>query len=141
MTDEQEQAMERTERSPHSTGITPETTAALIEALASDRAVRLKTLSKATVVLATMPMWVRAEEANALFGTPLNKLNDWVIEGKVIAKKCDPYLKGSATIFKTETILRTLEGLFDYRRWLLERPDLAGEERERWMKDNKEERT
>lgn len=138
MTDEQEQAQERTERARYSTGITPETTAALIEALASDRAVRLKTMSKATVVLATMPVWVRAEEANALFGTPLNKLTEWVIAGKVVAKKCDPFLKGSATIFKTETILRTIDGLCDYRRWLLERPDLKGEERERWMKNSKE---
>ncbi len=105
-------------------GITPETTASLIEAIATTKAARLKTLSKATVVLCTMPVWVRAEEANALFGVPLNKLYDWVCEGKVVAKKCDPALRGSATIYKVETILATLDGLPDYRNWLKERPDL-----------------
>lgn len=120
-------------------GVTPETTAALIDALATDKAVRLKTLSKATVVLATMPVWVRAEEANALFGVPQNKLYDWVIEKKVIARKCDPDVRGSATIYKVESILRTLESLMDYRQWLIERPDLKGEERAAWESKNKNE--
>ena len=108
------------------TGITPEVTAHFIEAIARDKAVRLATLSKTTVVLCTMPVWVRAEEARALFGIPPNKLIEWTRKGKVKARKCDPKLKGSAAIFETKSLLKAIDGLYDYHKWLLDRPDRKG---------------
>lgn len=118
------------------TGITPEVTAHFIEAIARDKAVRLATLSKATVVLCTMPVWVRAEEARALFGVPPNKLIEWTRKGKVKARKCDPKLKGSAAIFETKSLLKAIDELYDYRKWLIDRPDRKGKAAEAARTDN-----
>ena len=118
------------------TGITPEVTAHFIEAIARDKAVRLATLSKATVVLCTMPVWVRAEEARALFGIPPNKLIEWTRKGKVKARKCDPKLKGSAAIFETKSLLKAIDGLYDYHKWLIDRPDRKGKAAEAARTDN-----
>ena len=118
------------------TGITPEVTAHFIEAIARDKAVRLATLSKTTVVLCTMPVWVRAEEARALFGIPPNKLIEWTRKGKVKARKCDPKLKGSAAIFETKSLLKAIDGLYDYHKWLLDRPDRKGKKAKAVRTDN-----
>lgn len=123
-----ETARERCAHRPFSTGITPEATAHFIEAIASDKAARLKTLAKATVVLMQTPEWVRAEEANALFGIPHNQLVTLAMAGKVKARKLDPMLKASAVVFEVASIRTALESLTPYDEWVRERPDKEKDE-------------
>lgn len=106
---------------------TPTAIEHLIERLAEDKAYRLRTLAKATVVMMAIPEWVRAEEAYALFGMPLNQLIERARTGEIIARKTDPYLRASATIFKTESIRAAIERMMPYDKWANERPDLAAE--------------
>ena len=119
-----EMARERCAHRPFSTGITPETTAHFIEAIASDKAARMKTLAKATVVIMTTPEWVRAEEANALFGIPHNQLVTLAMAGKIKARKLDPMLKASAVVFEVASLRKALDKLTPYDEWLQTRPDL-----------------
>lgn len=110
--------------------ITPDDIANLIDRMADDKAARLKTLAKATVVMMTTPEWIRAEEANALFGLPHNQLIDLACKGIVIGRKSDPMNRKSATIFKVESIRRAIDQMMPYDVWAKERPDLkmaAGE--------------
>lgn len=122
-----EMARERCERRPFSTGITPETTARLIEAIASDKAARLKTLAKATVVICTTPEWLRAEEVNAVFGIPKHTLIGLAVNGKVAARKTDPTLKASAVIFEAESIRRAIGKMTPYAEWARARPDITNQ--------------
>lgn len=102
----------------------PEVISKLIEQIAEDKASRLKTLSRATVVMMLAPEWVRAEEANALFGLPQNQLYDYARSGKVCAKKTDRMNRNSAVIFRTEDIRKVIEHLEDYSTWAAKRPDI-----------------
>lgn len=103
----------------------PEVISQIIEQIADDKAARLKTLSKATVIMQITPEWVRLEEANALFGLPNNQVLDLARTGKVAARKTDPGNKKSATIFKVIDLRRVVESeMTPYDKWLKERPDL-----------------
>ena len=117
-------AISAIDRQPYSTGISPEATAHLIDAIANDKASRLRTLAKATVVMCVVPEWMRAEEARAYFGIPQNQLIELAIKSKVRAKKLDPALTTSAVIFKTDDLRKAVEGLADWRDWLEKRPDI-----------------
>jgi len=116
--EDQETARERCSKPPFSTGFSPETTAHLIEAIASDKASRLRTLAKATVVMAVVPEWMRAEEVRAYFGIPQNQLVNLALKAGVAAKKLDPSLRTSAVIFKTADLRRAVEEMSDWRDWL-----------------------
>ncbi len=105
---------------PFSTGVSPEATACFIEAIANDKAARMRTMAKATVVMCVTPEWMRAEEVNAVFGIPKNQLYRFAVEGKVIAKKLDPELRGSAVIFKAESVRRAIGRLTPYEEWAKE---------------------
>lgn len=96
----------------------------LIDRLAEEKAAKMKTLSKATVVMMMIPEWMRAEEVNALFGLPLNQLYQLAKTGKIAAKKTDPMNRNSAVIFKTQDIRAIIGDMTDYSQWANERPDL-----------------
>lgn len=103
----------------------PEVISKLIEQIADDKAARLKTLSKATVIMQITPEWVRLEEANALFGLPNNQVLDLARTGKVAARKTDPGNRKSATIFKVLDLRRVVESeMMPYDEWTTKRPDL-----------------
>lgn len=103
----------------------PEVISKIIEQIADDKAARLKTLSKATVVMQITPEWVRLEEANALFGLPNNQVLDLARTGKVAARKTDPGNRKSATIFKVLDLRRVVESeMMPYNEWAEKRPDL-----------------
>ena len=105
--------------------ILPEVISKIIEQIADDKAARLKTLSKATVIMQITPEWVRLEEANALFGLPNNQVLDLARTGKVAARKTDPGNKKSATIFKVIDLRRVVESeMMPYDEWTEKRPDL-----------------
>lgn len=97
----------------------------IIEQIADDKAVRLKALSKATVIMQITPEWVRLEEANALFGLPANQVIDLACKSKIAARKSDPMNRKSAVIFKVADIRRVIESeMMPYNEWATERPDL-----------------
>lgn len=107
-----------------STGISPETTACLIEAIANDKASRIKALSRTAVIMNVCPEWMRSDEVTAYFGIPPNQLRQMAIDGKIIAKKLDPLLTQSAVIFKVADIRKAIDKLSPYDEWIRNRPDL-----------------
>jgi hypothetical protein len=103
---------------------TMEKLAQILEEMADDKATRLRMLSKATVVMTITPEWVRAEEANALFGLPINQVYDLAKTGKIAAKKTDRTNRNSAVIFNVADLRAAIGEMMPYDRWNSERPDL-----------------
>lgn len=102
---------------------TPSAVEQLIDRIAEDKATRMRTLAKATVVICTTPEWVRAEEVNAIFGIPHNTLITLAVKGKIAARKTDPALRSSAVIFETASIRKAIGRMMPYADWVKERPD------------------
>lgn len=111
--------------------VSPTAISGLIDRLAEEKASRLRTLAKATVVMCVTPEWMRAEEVNAYFGVPMNQLKDMVIRREVVAKKLDPHLTASAVIYRTADVRRAIDRLFDYADWIDERPDVGGQAKQK----------
>ncbi len=116
-------ARERLSGRSYQTGLTAGAVASMLEGIATDKAVRLAALAKSTVILATMPVWVRSDEARALFGVPRGKLYEWAIAKKIVAKKVDANNENSATIYQVKSILKAIDGLMDYHEWIMKRED------------------
>ena len=106
------------------TPTTPNAIADLIDRIAEDKASRLRTLAKATVVIVTTPEWARAEEVNAIFGIPHNQLISLAVSGQIAARKTNPRQTASAVIFETESIRKAIGKMMPYAEWMQTRPDL-----------------
>lgn len=59
--------------------------------------------------------WCSREQATRYFSIPNSWLDKWVIAGKVIAKKFDPYDSQSAIRFKTDDIEKAYASMPDYK--------------------------
>lgn len=104
--------------------MTAEDISILIDRMAEDKATKLRTLAKATVVMVCAPEWMRAEEVNAYFGLPHNQLIALACAGKVVARKSDPTNAKSASLFKTQSIRAAIDAMMPYDKWASLRPDL-----------------
>ena len=93
--------------------------ASILDRIVQDRATRIETVGKAAVVLALTPEWARAAELRALYGLPKETLRGMVMAGKICAKKCDPTLRRSATLYRVSDVREAVEELPDYREWML----------------------
>ena len=93
--------------------------ASILDRIVQDRATRIETVGKAAVVLAITPEWARAAELRALYGLPKETLRGMVMAGKICAKKCDPTLRRSATLYRVSDVREAVEELPDYHEWML----------------------
>ena len=110
--------------------------ASILDRIVQDRATRVETVGKAAVVLALTPEWARAAELRALYGLPKETLRGMVMAGKICAKKCDPTLRYSATLYRVSDVREAIEELPDYREWMREEERKA--KREAKVKARKE---
>lgn len=58
--------------------------------------------------------WCTREQANSYYALPKGRLEQWVREGRVIAKKFDPKDPNSGIRFKTQDIEAAYEQMPDY---------------------------
>lgn len=91
--------------------------ASILDRILCDRATKVEAVGKAAVVLAITPEWARAAELRALYGLPKETLRGMVMAGKICAKKCDPTLRYSATLYRVKDVREAIEDLPDYREW------------------------
>ena len=98
--------------------MTTQEVANLLEQIAEDKAAKIRTMTRSTTVLCTVPIWARREEINALFGVPPQQLLKMVLSGGVRAKKLDPELRGSAVIFNVEDVRRAIDDLTDWTKYI-----------------------
>ena len=87
----------------------------LLRALAEEVKARALKPEKAPKPAITKPgPWCTREQANAYYALPKGRLEQWVIEGLVIAKKFDREDPNSGIRFRTEDIEATYEAMPDY---------------------------
>ncbi len=93
----------------------------ILAQMAKDRAAEVKALQGASVILATIPEWAQRHAIKAWFGIGRDALHDFVIRGKVCAKKLDPTNRKSMVIYRVADVREAIEGLTDYAEWLKSR--------------------
>ena len=98
---------------------TPTAVEHLLDQIAEDKAIRLRTLSRATIIQTVCPEWAQAEEVVAWFGLPINQLRKLAYEHKVCAKKSDPGLRGSAVLFRVADVRREIDKMPDWVEWMM----------------------